>query len=74
MSETGPEITPDYTADGVPTFDFVRDRIEQRAATAEGAGELDAATPEGQDLAQREADREEAARAKLEEIRRSLEG
>ncbi|MEJ2869454.1 hypothetical protein WCD74_16880 [Actinomycetospora sp. OC33-EN08] len=70
MSEPG----PDYTADGVPTFDFVRDRIERRAATADGAEELDAATPEAHDLAQQEADREAAARAKLEEIRRSLGG
>ena len=70
MSEPG----PDYTADGVPTFDFVRDRIERRAATADGAEELDAATPEAHDLAQQEAAREEAARAKLEEIRRSLGG
>lgn len=68
MSEPG----PDYTADGVPTFDYVRDRISRRAATADGADELDAATPEAHDLAQREAERAEAARAKLEEIRRSL--
>ncbi len=70
MSEPG----PDYTADGVPTFDFVRDRIEQRAATADGAGELDAATPEAHDLDRQEAERAEAARAKLEEIRHSLGG
>lgn len=61
-----------YTAEGVPTFDFVRERIEGRAATAAGRGELDAETPEGRRLAQQEADREAAARDRLEQIRRSM--
>jgi phage shock protein A len=61
-----------YTADGVPTFDHVRDVIEGRAATAIGAEELVAETPEGRALAEQEADREQAGRDKLEEIRRSL--
>jgi phage shock protein A len=70
-----PELgTPDYTDQGVPTFDFVRDRIEGRAATAEGQGELDAETPEGRTIAQQEADRDAAARDKLAEIRRSMGG
>jgi phage shock protein A len=67
-------FTPDYTADGVPTFDFVRDRIQQRAATADGAGVLDEETPEVRDLAQQEAERDAAGRARLEEIRRSMGG
>lgn len=71
-----PPAVPDtgYTAEGVPTFDHVRDRIEGRAATAAGAEELDAATPEVRSLEQREADRDAAGRDKLEEIRRSLRG
>jgi hypothetical protein len=67
-------IPVDYTDAGVPTFDFVRDRIEGRAATALGQGELDAETPEGRTLAQQEADRDAAARDRLEQIRRSMNG
>jgi phage shock protein A len=63
-----------YTDAGVPTFDFVRERIEGRAATALGQGELDAETPEGRTLAQQEADRDEAARERLAQIRRSMNG
>ena len=66
-------IPVDYTDAGVPTFDFVRDRIEGRAATALGQGELDAETPEGRTLAQQEADRDAAARDRLEQIRRSMD-
>jgi hypothetical protein len=65
-------FSADYTDAGVPTFDFVRDRIEGRAATALGQGELDAETPEGRTLAQQEADRDEAARERLAQIRRSM--
>jgi hypothetical protein len=63
-----------YTSAGVPTFDYVRERIEGRVATAGGAGELDAATPEVRSLEQQEAERAAAGRDKLEEIRRSLRG
>jgi phage shock protein A len=69
-----PGLTPDYTHDGVPTFDYVRDKIEGRIATADGQGVLDADTPEGRTLAQQEADREAAAKDRLEEIRRSMGG
>jgi hypothetical protein len=69
-----PPISADYTDAGVPTFDFVRERIEGRAATALGQGELDARTPEGRTLAQQEADREAAGRDRLEQIRRSMGG
>lgn len=67
-------IPADYTDGGVPTFDYIRDRIEGRAATALGRGELDAETPEGRTLAQQEADRDAAARERLAQIRRSMEG
>ena len=55
-----PALPADYTDAGVPTFDFVRDRIEGRVATAEGQGVLDAETPEGRTVAQQEADRDAA--------------
>lgn len=74
MSEPTEPVPGDYTPDGVPTFDFVRDRIEQRAATADGAGVLDEETPEVRDLAQQEADRDAAGKRRLEEIRRSMGG
>ncbi len=65
------EATADYV-DGVPTFDFVRDRIEQRYATAAGTTELAEDTTAGRSLAQQEEDRDAAARERLEQIRRSL--
>lgn len=66
----------DYTDGGVPTFDFVKDRIEKRAATAEGSTEL-AGLGTGQDMAaldKKLADRDEAAKDKLAEIRRAMRG
>ncbi|WP_019202982.1 EAL domain-containing protein [Tsukamurella sp. 1534] len=61
-----------YTAGGVPTFDHVRDRIEQRTTTALGAEELAHGTAAGQDTERRFAEREKAAKAKLDEIRASM--
>jgi phage shock protein A len=66
-----PEATGDYV-DGVPTFDFVRDRIEGRYATAMGTTELAEETTAGRSLAQQQEDRDAAARERLEQIRRSL--
>jgi hypothetical protein len=63
--------TADYV-DGVPTFDFVRDRIESRYATAVGSTELAEGSAEGRSQAQQEEDRKTAARERLEQIRRSL--
>jgi phage shock protein A len=63
----------DYV-DGVPTFDFVRDRIEGRYATAMGSTELAEESTAGRSLAQQEEDREAAARERLEQIRKSLRG
>ena len=69
-------VTPqfDYDEGGVPTFDYVRDRIEGRAATAAGATELDAVTGDAADVEQQFAERERAGRDRLEEIRRSMLG
>lgn len=62
---------PDYTEDGVPTFDFVRDKIEGRNLTTEAAAELAGDPQNTQDQFDQ---REEAGRDRLEEIRRSMRG
>ena len=64
----------DYSEAGVPSFDYVRDRIENRVATAIGSSELASETPEGMSVEKQMEERERAGRAKLEEIRRSLRG
>ncbi|NMD54260.1 MULTISPECIES: hypothetical protein [Tsukamurella] len=74
---TGPvapsyEDVTGYTAAGVPTFDHIRDKIERRTTTALGAEELAHGTTAGQDAERAFAEREKAAKAKLEEIRRSM--
>ena len=63
----------DYV-DGVPSFDFVRDRIEGRYATALGTTELSEESAAGRSLAEQEKDHDAAARERLEQIRRSLGG
>jgi phage shock protein A len=67
-----PAPAPDYDEHGVPSLDYVRNKIEGRYATSIGATELAEETVEGRSLAQQEADREEAAKARLAEIRKSL--
>lgn len=62
----------DYTEAGVPDFDYVRDRIENRFATATGATELAEGTPEAASLDDQLAERDRAARQRLEQIRRSM--
>ncbi|GAB2756269.1 hypothetical protein [Amycolatopsis magusensis] len=66
----------DYTSGGVPNFDFVRDKIEKRSATADGATELAGLGGEEtvESLDKKLADRDEAAKSKLDEIRRSMRG
>lgn len=63
---------PDYDEHGVPSFDYVRDRIEGRHATSLGASELADATPEARSLEEQLTERDKAAAEKLAEIRRSL--
>jgi phage shock protein A len=69
---TAPQF--DYTDGGVPTFDYVRDRIENKFTTSIGANELAEATPEGRTIDEQMADRDKAGRDKLEEIRRQMRG
>ena len=63
-----------YTDSGVPTLDYVRDKIEGRYATALGMEELVGDTDQARSLAEQEAARKKAAEEKLAEIRRSLGG
>ncbi len=67
-----PLPAPDYDQHGVPSLDYVRDKIEGRYATSLGSAELIDDTAAARTVEQQEADRAEKARAKLEEIRRSL--
>ena len=62
----------EYDEHGLPSFDYVRDKIESRYATSIGATELAAETTDARTLEQQEAERAKAAAAKLEEIRKSL--
>jgi phage shock protein A len=74
--DAAPPVVPerDYTERGVPTFDYVRDRIENRVGTSVGAGELADATPEGKAVEDQFEARKKAGLDKLEEIRRSMRG
>ena len=75
-AEIVPEHTPppatDYTDGGVPTLDYLRDKIEGRYATALGMEELVGETEQARSLAEQEAARKKAAEEKLAEIRKSL--
>ncbi|MFD1147308.1 hypothetical protein [Saccharothrix hoggarensis] len=71
----GPVAPPaDYSEDGVPSFEHVRDRIEGRVATSLGAGELADAIPEAKAVEDQFEARRQAGLDKLEEIRRSMRG
>lgn len=63
---------PDYTEAGVPTFDRVRDKIEERFGTALGSEELERGSKAGRDLDEQWQAREKAAHDRLDEIRRSM--
>jgi phage shock protein A len=52
----------------------VRDKIEGRFATSLGSAELAEGTAEARSLDEQQAQREAAGKAKLDEIRRTLEG
>lgn len=70
----GPMPAGDYDDEGVPTFEHVRDKIEGRYATALGSTELADESETGRSIAQQQADRDAAARERLEQIRRSVRG
>jgi len=62
----------DYDERGVPTLDYVRDKIEGRYATSLGGTELAEDTAQARSLEEQQAERDRAAKAKLDEIRRTL--
>jgi len=76
VPDAEPPTAPDadYDEHGVPSLDFVRNKIEGRHATALGSAELSQGTPQAHSLEQQEAERQRAAKDRLEEIRRSLNG
>jgi phage shock protein A len=75
-SAAPPPVLPDadYNEGGVPSFDYVRNRIEGRFATSVGSTELAEESPQGVSIDEQLAERERAGRDKLEEIRRSMRG
>lgn len=68
-----PTATGGYSTSGVPTFDAVRDKVEQRFGTAQGMGELDRQTPAGRSADEQWEAREKAARERLDQIRKSMQ-
>ncbi|BBZ52812.1 hypothetical protein H7H82_07255 [Mycobacterium heidelbergense] len=66
------EPDPGYDDAGVPTFESVREKIESRYATAQGAAELDAETAEGRSVEERYEERRRAAAERLAQIRQSM--
>ena len=63
-----------YSSSGVPTFESVRDKVEQRYGTSQGMGELDRQTPVGRSVEEQWDARAKAARERLEPIRKSVHG
>ena len=61
-----------YDKYGVPSLDFVRNKIEGRYATSAGAAELAQQTWEATSAQERAAEREKSAQEALERIRQSL--
>lgn len=64
---------PGYDPSGVPTFESVREKIENRFGTAIGATELAESTPEGRSVAEQYEKRQEAAAERLRQIRESMD-
>ena len=65
---------PGYDSAGVPTFESVREKIENRYATSLGDAELDAESPEGRSVADQYDERQRAAAERLAQIRESMHG
>ena len=70
---SGPEVGR-YSSGSIPTFESVRDKVEQRFGTAQGMGELDRQTPAGRSADEQWEARRKAARERLDQIRKSLHG
>ncbi|OBG27214.1 PspA/IM30 family protein [Mycobacterium sp. 852002-51057_SCH5723018] len=63
---------PGYDSAGVPTFESVRDKIEARYATAQGATELESETAEGRSIEEQYEERQRGAAERLAQIRESM--
>ena len=64
---------PGYDSEGVPTFEFVREKIETRFGAAQGSAELDAESPEGRSVESEFEQRQRAAAERLAQIRESMQ-
>ena len=71
-AEPSAPVDTGYTADGVPTFDSVREKIETRYTTSIGAGALDAEPVEGRTIEEQYDARQRAAAERLAQIRESM--
>jgi phage shock protein A len=67
-----PDVDPGYTSSGVPTFESVREKIENRFGTSIGSAELDSETPEGRAVEDQYEARQRAAADRLAQIRESM--
>jgi hypothetical protein len=71
--QPGPTVpATDYTDAGVPTLDYLQDKVEKRYATSLGSTELAQGTAAGKSLAEQRAERDRLAAEKLEQLRKSL--
>jgi hypothetical protein len=64
----------DYTDQGVPTLNYVRDKIENRYGTALGSAELAEAGDVAEQQRAAAEERDRLAREKLAELRRQVDG
>lgn len=69
-SATGP--LTDYSDAGVPTLEYLQDRIDRKYSNALGATELAQSTAVRQSQVERDAELAAAAKDRLEQIRRSM--
>jgi phage shock protein A len=69
---TQPDTEPGYDQAGVPMFESVREKIENRYGTALGAAELAEETPEGRSVEEEYQKRQQAAAERLKQIRESM--
>ncbi|MCV6967067.1 hypothetical protein H7J50_25170 [Mycobacterium intermedium] len=67
-----PAPDPSYDESGVPTFESVREKIENRYTTALGASELAAETAEGRAVEEQYEERQRAAAERLAQIREAM--
>ena len=70
--EPTPPDESGYDDSGVPTFESVREKIENRYGTAIGSTELDAESPEGRAVEEQYEARQRAAAERLAQIRESM--